>query len=138
MFKVSFAAAGTCTDIFRGAVAQLNKSCYLTQGRACVFEGQRSCMCVSLSFRYSLTDFCVFVRVRVHAVYFCVCTRGPCAVFTAITISLSAACVCFSVAAPQITLLFNIRKFIRKSILHFHCRKNRNDQLLERTINKVL
>lgn len=60
-----------------------------------------------------------------------------CAAFTAIIISLSAACVYFSVAAPQITSPFDIRKFICESVLRFHWGKNWDDQLLERTINKI-
>ena len=74
------------------------------------------------------------VRVSVH-ISLGVCMCGLWAVFTAIIIS--AVCVYFAVDAPQITSLFNIRKCICKSVLHFHRRKNRNDQLLERTINKL-
>lgn len=45
------------------------------------------------------------IHMRIH--YLCLCMCGLCTVFTALIISLSAVCVgvcvCFSVAAPQIT-----------------------------------
>lgn len=73
----------------------------------------------------------------VVSIYVCVCVCGLCAIFTAIIISLSAVFVDFSVAAPQITLLFDNRKFICKSTLRIHCKKNQDDQLPDRTINKI-
>lgn len=110
----------------------LHESHYLTRPQHVYLKGSVRAL-VSLCPLDIRISVCVCVRAC--AVYLFMC--GLCAVFTAIIIS--AACVYFSVAAPQITSLFNIRKCIcKESILNFHCRKNRNDQLLERTINKLL
>lgn len=141
MFKVSFSAAWTSTDIQRASWLDWIKGCYLTQAGegVCVWRAMlvRVLLLCPLDTHVQIS-VCAFVHSYAYTLPLFVRVGAVRCIYCYNHFSVCCVCVCVFQWLRLRLLRRWISKFICKSILHFHCGKNWNDQSLERPINKVL